>query len=89
MGCPRCGRENRPGRKFCTGCGADLRAVCPSCGSQIQPGDTFCGECGKPLAQPAVLKTPPSETELAVPPPDQPTSFAGGRYEVRKFLGEG
>src|SRR5262245_61874625 len=43
------------------------------------PTNKFCGECGQPLtAQPAA----PGQTA-------PPQSFAGGRYEVKRFLGEG
>jgi len=31
----------------------------------------------------------PSEVALSQPPTSHPTSFANGRYQVRKFLGEG
>jgi class 3 adenylate cyclase/tetratricopeptide (TPR) repeat protein len=46
--CPTCGTENRPGRKFCVGCGQPVSAACPRCGSLFQPGEWFCGECGTP-----------------------------------------
>ena len=49
MVCPNCQSENRPGRKFCTQCGAVLGAACPSCGAACQPGERFCGECGATL----------------------------------------
>lgn len=47
--CPACGVEHRPGRRFCTGCGAPLAATCPGCGAPAGPGERFCGECGRPL----------------------------------------
>src|SRR5262245_19309544 len=50
MRCAGCGRENRPGRRFCTGCGAALAAACPSCGAGIDAGERFCGSCGAPVA---------------------------------------
>ena len=31
MGCPSCGAENRPGRRFRGACGTVLSAACPSC----------------------------------------------------------
>src|SRR5262245_7581388 len=46
MRCAGCGRENRSGRRFCTGCGAALAAACPSCGADIDADERFCGSCG-------------------------------------------
>jgi len=79
--CPSCGHENREGRKFCASCGAALALVCPSCGAHNEPGERFCGECGQSLVE----ATPPTPT----PTPTIPTSFAAGRYQVNRFLGEG
>ena len=42
------------------------------------------GSTISPAAQP-VAPTPAPATSI----PDQPTSFANGRYQVQKFLGEG
>jgi tetratricopeptide (TPR) repeat protein len=53
--------------------------VCPECGHTNPPGNSFCDKCGKALAE-TVAKKPPSP---------QPKSFAGGRYQVKKLLGEG
>ena len=44
--CSACGRANRPGRKFCAGCGAPLAVVCAACGAANEPDEGFCGECG-------------------------------------------
>ena len=86
MVCPGCGNENRPELKFCTNCGAGLGSDCPSCGQTSQPGERFCGQCGGSLtAPPEPTSAPPTPTATL----DQPTSFAGGRYQVKKFLGEG
>jgi serine/threonine protein kinase len=41
----------------------------------------FCDKCGQPLAEKALVPT-----RLISP---QPTSFSAGRYQVKKFLGEG
>ena len=49
MVCSGCGRENRPGRKFCVGCGRPLAAACPRCGAPSEPDERFCGECGAAL----------------------------------------
>lgn len=83
MKCPNCGYENREGAEFCGRCGQPLRLelVCPQCGHTNPPDNSFCDKCGHSLAQPA--------PKLPTPPSPEPTSFAGGRYQVKKFLGEG
>jgi class 3 adenylate cyclase/tetratricopeptide (TPR) repeat protein len=53
MQCPRCQQENRPGRNFCSECGASLALTCPSCGFSNEPGEKFCGGCGTSLLSPA------------------------------------
>ena len=88
MQCPSCGHENREGRKFCAECGAALENLCPFCGARNEPGEKFCGDCGASLTS----QSPPAATSTASPPSEpaeQPTSFADGRYQVTKFLGEG
>ncbi|MDX6637093.1 MAG: hypothetical protein QOJ01_604, partial [Solirubrobacterales bacterium] len=52
MTCQTCGSENRPGRSFCSQCGARLASACPSCGAQNEPDDRFCGSCGSELPAP-------------------------------------
>lgn len=49
MRCPRCAQENRPERRFCAGCGANLPSACPDCGFGNETGARFCGGCGKPI----------------------------------------
>jgi tetratricopeptide (TPR) repeat protein/ribosomal protein L40E len=81
MKCPKCQAELPDDAKFCGVCGQSLKAerVCPQCG-QVNPQDfKFCLQCGYALAGP-VPPPPPSPT---------PASFANGRYQVKKFLGEG
>ena len=78
--CPSCGHENREGASFCDGCGAPLAAVCPRCGAQLRPSARFCDSCGQAISEPAAPPTPA---------PTAPTSFAAGRYQVKRFLGEG
>ena len=86
MQCPSCGQENRDDAKFCGECGATLAVdlTCPGCGASYDPGQKFCNECGQNLAP-----TSPASLATAQPSPDQPTSFADGRYQVKEFLGEG
>ena len=50
MICGECATENRPGRKYCSRCGARLPVACPVCGAANLPGESFCGECGSALA---------------------------------------
>src|SRR5215208_3274663 len=59
MICPSCATENKPGRKFCSSCGAALAHACPSCGAANEPDDAFCGECGAALAAPAAESAAP------------------------------
>ena len=80
MPCPSCGEANRPDRLYCSRCGARLDATCSACGAQNEPEEQFCGKCGAPLAAPAAT---------ARATPAMPVALAGGRYEVRRFLGEG
>jgi hypothetical protein len=49
MTCRSCGAENRPGRLFCSECGASLAVDCPACGAANEPTDKFCGTCGAGL----------------------------------------
>ena len=83
MKCPRCQTENREGAEFCRGCGQSLLAelVCPQCGQVNLEGSSFCDKCGHALGEPAPI--PPT------PPSPEPTSFADGRYHVKRSLGEG
>jgi tetratricopeptide (TPR) repeat protein/tRNA A-37 threonylcarbamoyl transferase component Bud32 len=82
MKCPKCAYEN-PGRvKVCTECGTELRLklVCPQCGQKNHQRSKFCSECGHSLVKGAPETPQPSP---------EPTSFANGRYQVKRFLGEG
>jgi tetratricopeptide (TPR) repeat protein len=82
MRCPKCQADNPDGVKFCGECGQPLRTelVCPACGHKNPTSIKFCHECGHSLAEPVPETTWPSL---------EPTSFVNGRYEVKKFLGEG
>ncbi len=82
MKCPKCQADNPDSVKFCGECGQPLHAelTCPSCGHKNPSSIKFCHECGRSLAEPAPETSSPSV---------MPTSFINGRYEVKKFLGEG
>lgn len=75
MGCPSCGVENRPGARFCNGCGAALAPTCASCGQGNPPGSRFCDACGQALTTRAALSpqappsAPPTAPSLAPTPP--------------------
>jgi tetratricopeptide (TPR) repeat protein len=84
MKCSKCQADNPDDVKFCGECGQPLQAelTCPSCGHKNPSSVKFCHECGHALVEP--VPQPPTPTPLPIP-----TSFAGGRYQVKKFLGEG
>jgi class 3 adenylate cyclase len=84
--CQSCGHENREGAKFCLGCGDSLVLACPSCGYELPPAARFCDSCGQPVSE---AGTPPTRTPTPAPSPALPASFAGSRYQVQRFLGEG
>jgi eukaryotic-like serine/threonine-protein kinase len=86
MKCPHCQGENREGAEFCGKCGKSLSSeqACPQCKHLNPTENTFCDRCGQHLI-PVTALTPPIPTPIQ----PQPTSFAGGRYQVKKFLGEG
>ncbi len=62
MVCPGCATENRPGRRFCVGCGRSLAAACPRCGAATGAGERYCGECGAPLATSNPTTAAPADT---------------------------
>ena len=82
MNRPNCQAENPSNKKFCSECGAQLVEICPQYGAKNSPAKKFCGDCGCSL-NPSQSSLKPTDTK------SQPTSFANGRYQVRKFLGEG
>ena len=84
MKCPHCQADISEKAKFCRKCGKPLQTeiVCSHCKHRNSTDSEFCEQCGQPLA-PAQIK------ETTKPSIAQPASFAGGRYQVKKFLGEG
>jgi len=85
MLCPSCGLENREDATFCLKCGGRFAVTCPSCQRELPPEAEFCDKCGGSLAE--VAPSPP--TPAPTPTPAIPTSFAAGRYQVKRSLGEG
>ena len=84
MRCPSCAHDNREDASFCRGCGAKLSSVCPSCGTAQEPDAAFCDSCGASLTEGAPEPPPTPE-----PAPALPATFASGRYQVQRLLGEG
>ena len=89
MKCPACGQENRNAARFCDACGGALARPCIQCGAELRPRARFCDSCGhatdtEPAPNPAVAPVDSSPGH-----PAEPTSFCAGRYEVKRFLGEG
>jgi tetratricopeptide (TPR) repeat protein len=82
MKCLKCRADNPDNVKFCGECGQPLHVqlTCTSCGHENPSSIKFCHECGHSLVEPVTAAADPSP---------EPTSFANGRYQVKKFLGEG
>ena len=82
MKCPKCRADNREDAQYCKKCGQSLQAelVCRNCQHLNSLDSAFCDTCGHSLVE---------ETREMPSPPTMPASFADGRYQVKKFLGEG
>ncbi|MDP9237948.1 MAG: protein kinase, partial [Chloroflexota bacterium] len=85
MNCRSCGKTNPAESSFCNGCGSRLYAGCPNCGQENPAASAFCSGCSASLDATAA----PEKPATARQPAPLPASFAGGRYAVRSFLGEG
>ncbi|HET8975732.1 MAG TPA: protein kinase [Solirubrobacterales bacterium] len=59
---------------------------CPACGNENREGARFCDSCGTELTVSAPRLSPVPDRPL---PESVPAEIAGGRYRVRRFLGEG
>ncbi len=83
MKCQACNQENPDDAAFCSGCGGAFarEPVCPGCGRLNAAGSRFCNGCGAAVDA--------AEVTVSEPSPSLPASFAGGRYIVERFLGEG
>lgn len=46
VSCPFCSASNQADRRFCVGCGEEIKDECPKCRSEISSGDGFCSGCG-------------------------------------------
>ena len=47
--CPKCGKRNATGAKFCAECGGKMEVAqvpCVKCGAKLREGAKFCSECG-------------------------------------------
>ena len=84
-----CGHENPADATFCAECGTSPRTelCCDRCGHINPTGTKFCHGCGQRFADAGSAETGAPRARAAAPP--LPSSFAGGRYQVRRFLGEG
>ncbi|MEW6185911.1 MAG: zinc-ribbon domain-containing protein, partial [Thermodesulfobacteriota bacterium] len=92
MKCPNCQTELPKEAKFCMTCGQTLQneLVCPQCQHPNPSIAKFCLQCGQPLKSPCSPSPVVPDTETSPPPsPLSPSSFSNGRYQVKKFLGEG
>ncbi|MGH7895433.1 MAG: serine/threonine-protein kinase, partial [Candidatus Binatia bacterium] len=78
MECTACRCANRAGAAFCSGCGMPLGRRCPHCGADVHASARFCDGCGRSLELPSPSAGTPA-----------PSALGGGRYLVRRLLGEG
>jgi predicted ATPase/class 3 adenylate cyclase len=76
MICPKCGYNNKAGKKFCTDCGEKLFLKCPKCKAGIESGEKFCGECGHNLSLPSKA-------------PSKDLSFDEKLTNIQRYLPEG
>ena len=83
MNCGSCEHRNPSAARFCEECGERIKSACSGCGTALSAQAKFCHECGRRTegADAAVAPTPPAQTE--------PSRLADGRYELRRFIGEG
>jgi len=91
MECLSCGQRNPAEARFCMSCGAATVRTCPSCNTELQPEARFCISCGARLGEGEITSPlqQSTTTQTAAPSSTQPTSFVNGRYQVKRFLGEG
>ncbi|MBT3791068.1 MAG: AAA family ATPase [Alphaproteobacteria bacterium] len=83
MHCSKCDAENKPGRKFCSECGAALVRVCQKCEFANEPDDRFCGGCGATLDE--VPDDPPKSVKSDTSSPEPVSSEAERRQLTIMF----
>ncbi|MEW6186347.1 MAG: protein kinase, partial [Thermodesulfobacteriota bacterium] len=94
MKCLNCLTELPEDAMFCKACGCALQTelVCSQC-QKVNPSDArFCLQCGQPLVSSPAPSSAGIEKLTPSPSPPStslPSSFSNGRYQVKKFLGEG
>ena len=91
MKCPNCHTENLEKARFCKTCGKPLQpeVVCSRCGHKNILPDKFCEQCGQPFVSEMTTQSTLTHHAPAAKLAPEPASFAGGRYQVKKLLGEG
>ena len=90
MNCRGCGRENKPHRRFCGGCGRNLEPTCRGCGFENDLDDRFCGGCGdrmgltpSPVSSAAVAPAPAAMRRSAAMAAVRPAAISAVRAAVR------
>ncbi len=71
MNCPACARTNDARRRYCGGCGENLRNVCAACEFENTCEDRFCGGCGIMVSNHVPMAVPPPKggPVPSLPPP--------------------
>jgi hypothetical protein len=89
MKCPHCRTDNLDKARFCKRCGKPLQpdVICTHCGHTNVLPEKFCEQCGQPFV--SAMTTQSTMTPHIAEKKPEPTSFAAGRYQVKKLLGEG
>src|SRR2546427_5469890 len=87
--CPKCGARNLPDSSFCSECGARLDLTAGTI-----PPTTPSPSMGREAAGEGTAPSPTAVGEGGGEGPSSrgpalPTSFVHGRYQVKRFLGEG
>ncbi len=89
MRCPSCQEENPKDARFCMRCAVRLTPACERCGAELPAAARFCPGCALPVeAGPRDQLAAAADPEAGSHPPAL-TALGSGRYEVKRFLGEG